>query len=89
MKYKCDNIRNNNTHENRDDSEHSLSPDVEHDDYTECDERNEPVGGSVAHGRRCKTQTDTYYDWSRDHRRKKSHNLIHTHKLDDECEHKI
>ena len=43
MENKCSSIGNHNSHKYRNNLEHSLSPDIEHDDYTERNESDKPV----------------------------------------------
>ena len=85
----CGNIRNNDAHQNRDDLKHSPAPDIENNDRNQSDEGEKPVGGSVVDGRTGKAQSDADDDRTGYDRRKKTHDLLDTDKLDNQRENQI
>ena len=75
--------------QNRDDLKHSPAPDIENNDRNQSDEGEKPVGGSVVDGRTGKAQSDADDDRTGYDRRKKTHDLLDTDKLDNQGENQI
>ena len=82
-------VRNNDTHQNRDNTEHSNTPDIKEDNGDKCDQCKDPVLGCVVDSRRSKAKSDTDDDWSCNNRWKVTHNTFNADQLDDQCKHKV
>ena len=77
-------IGDDDPHQDRDDAEHSLPPDVKHDDGDQSYKRQEPVGLSVVDGGTGKRQADADDDGPGHNRRQETHDTLHAYQPDDE-----
>ena len=85
----CQKIGTDYTDNDRNDLNHSLTPDVA--DYHKCNRHNgnEPVGGAVIHRRFGKIQTDCNNDGSGNNGREKAHYLACTENLNQKSQYQI
>ena len=89
MQHKCKYIRNHNAKKNRNNLEHSLTPDVKHNNDSKCNDCDQPIGRSIVDCRWCKAQSDTDNNRSGYNRRKETHHAFHANQLNDECKYQI
>ena len=82
-------IGDQHAHQDGDDLEHSLAPDVEDDDDGQRHNGDEPVGGGIGNGGTGQGQADADDDGAGDHRGQKAHDPLDAHDLDDQCQHQI
>ena len=82
-------VSNHDAHQNGDDFEHSLSPDIENNDNHKSDQCEKPVGLRIADRGAREGQADADNNRSGHNRRKEMHDLLYAHKADDQSEQQI
>ena len=82
-------IGNDDSHQNGDDLEHSLSPDIEDDDDSQCNKGQQPVGLGVVDGRAGQRKAYADDNGSCNHRRKKTHDLLYAGSPYDRRQHQV
>ena len=82
-------IGDHHAHQNGDDLEHPLPPDVEDDDGGQGDQGQRPAGGGVAHRGGGQGQANAHNDGAGDHRGQEAHDLLHAHQADDQGQRQV
>ena len=82
-------IGEHDTHQDRDDAEHALAPDIENDDHRQRDAGKEPVMLRIGDCRFCEGESDADDDRPGHDRGKKTHDLLYADEPDDQRENKV
>ena len=83
------NVGTHHAQQNGDNLDHTLAPDVGHDDDGHGHQSQPPAGGGVGHGGGGQVQADQDNDGTSDHRGQVVHDPVHAHGLDDQGQHHV
>ena len=85
----CHSVGNHNVHQNRNDFEHSFSPDVENDDDCQRNQCQEPVRRSIINGGTSKAEANTDDNRTCDNRRQVAHHAFDADHADDQGKNQV
>ena len=82
-------VRSNHAHEDGDDLNHTLAPDVADNDHNDCHQRNQPVAGAAVDGGRSQNQANGNDNGARDNGGEEPHHILAAKQLANQCQDKI
>ena len=85
----CHSVGNHNAHQNRNDFEHSFSPDVENDDDCQRNQCQEPVRRSIINGGTSKAEANADDNRTCDNRRQVAHHAFDADHADDQGKNQV